>query len=108
MRWFRRSIRAARSATAGPPAPGFVAPGFVADRHPTPDRERVVELAWLPLWQAQLVLHHLWEADVPTTLSETAPVPWRIGMHEPMARLYVMERRLAAARAAMAKVLDDG
>jgi hypothetical protein len=73
-----------------------------------PPREgHVVELAWLPLWQAQLVLHHLWEADVPVTLSEDYTSQLRFSAREPMAHLYVMEPRLAAARAAMAEVMDD-
>ena len=70
--------------------------------------DRVVELAWLPLWQAQLVLHHLWEAGVPTTMSEDHTSQLRFGAREPMAHLYVMAHRLEAARAAMAEVCDPG
>lgn len=66
--------------------------------------DRVVELAWMPLWQAQLVLHHLWEAGVPTTLSEDHTAMLRFGAREPMAHLYVMERRLVEARGALAEV----
>lgn len=61
----------------------------------------------MPLWQAQLVLHHLWEAGVPTTLSEDSTSQLRFGAREPMAHLYVMEHRLPAARAALAEVTDQ-
>ena len=66
----------------------------------------MVELARLPLWQAQLVLHHLWEAGVPVTLSEGAGMPFRFGDRQALARLWVMERRLTAARAALAEVVE--
>jgi hypothetical protein len=79
-----------------------------APQPPKPPKEgHVVELAWLPLWQAQLVLHHLWECDVPATLSEDHTSQLRFGAREPMARLFVMEPRLAAARQAMAEVLTS-
>jgi hypothetical protein len=68
--------------------------------------ERVVELACLPLWQAQLVLHHLWEAGVPTTMSEGGLGTLKHWANEPTARLWVMEHRLAEARAALAEVVD--
>jgi hypothetical protein len=79
---------------------------WVFGRHePRPPRpDRVVELAWLPLWQAQLVLHHLWEAEIPVTMSEDHTAMYRFGAREPMARLYVMEVRLAAAREVMAEL----
>jgi len=70
------------------------------------DDGRVVELACLPLWQAQLVLHHLWEAGVPTTMSEGGLGTLRYWAHEPVARLWVMEHRLTEARAALAEVVD--
>ena len=66
----------------------------------------MVELARLPLWQAQLVLHHLWEAGVPVTMSEGAGMPLRFGDRQSLARLWVMEHRLAEARAAMAEIVD--
>jgi len=73
-------------------------------RPPRPDH--VVELAWLPLWKAQLLLHHLWECGIPTTMSEDSTSQLRFGAREPMAHLYVMEVRLAAARSAL-KELED-
>jgi hypothetical protein len=76
-----------------------------AKQEPRPPREdHVVELAWLPLWKAQLLLHHLWECGIPTTMSEDFTAQLRFGAPEPMAHLYVMEVRLAAARAALAEL----
>ncbi len=72
-----------------------------------PREDHVAELAWLPLWQAHLVLHHMWEANVPVTLSEDHTSQLRFGAREPMAHLYVMEPRLAAAQQVMAEVVDD-
>ena len=71
---------------------------------PPPRPDHVVELAWLPLWQAQLLLHHLWECGIPTTMSEDHSSQLRFGAREPMARLYVMEVRRDAALAALAEL----
>lgn len=76
--------------------------GRQAPRAPRPDH--VVELAWLPLWRAQLLLHHLWECDIPVTMSEDHTSMLRFGAREPMAHLYVMEPRLEAALAALAEL----
>lgn len=75
-------------------------------KHPAPEPRpgHIVELAWLPLWQAQLVLHHLWECEIPTTMSEDHTSMLRFGAREPMAHLYVMETRLTAAQAAIAEL----
>ena len=45
---------------------------WVFGRHESrpPDAERSIEAAWLPLWQAQLVLHELWEREIPAVQSE--------------------------------------
>ncbi|MCU0259716.1 MAG: DUF2007 domain-containing protein [Ilumatobacteraceae bacterium] len=69
-----------------------------------PDPERTVEAAWLPLWQAQLVLHELWERDIPAVMSEDFTSHLRFGAREPMARIYVMEPRLAAAEAVIEEI----
>jgi hypothetical protein len=63
-----------------------------------------VEAAWLPLWQAQLVLYELWERDIPTVMAEDFSSQYRFGAREPMARLIVMEPRLEAASAAIAEI----
>lgn len=94
---FRRGRRIRRSRRSRGEATGVPTP---------PADDRVVELASLPLWQAQLVLHHLWEAGVPTTMSEGGLGTLRHWPNEPMARLWVMERRLTEARAALAEVVD--
>jgi hypothetical protein len=79
---------------------------WVFGKHPPkpPREDHVVELAWLPLWKAQLVLHHLWESGIPTTMSEDHTSQLRYAAREPMARLFVMEVRLAAARRAIAEL----
>ena len=45
---------------------------WIFGKHPPrpPDPHRTCEAAWLPMWQAQLVLHELWEADIPAVMSE--------------------------------------
>jgi hypothetical protein len=63
-----------------------------------PDPGRTVEAAWLPMWQAQLVLHELWEREIPAVMSEDFTSHLRFGAREPMARIFVTEPRLAAAR----------
>lgn len=60
-----------------------------------PDPERTVEAAWMPIWQAHLVLHELWEREIPAVISEDHSSHWRGGAREPMARIFVMEPLLA-------------
>ena len=69
------------------------------------DPERTVEAAWLPLWQAQLVLHELWEHEIPAVMSEDFTSHFRFGAREPMARIFVMEPRLALAEAVIEEVI---
>ena len=69
-----------------------------------PDPEATVEAAWLPMWQAQLVLHELWEREVPCVVSEDFTSHWRGGSREPMARIFVMEPRLAQAEAIIEEI----
>ncbi len=69
-----------------------------------PDPERSAEAAWLPLWQAQLVLHELWERDIPSVMSEEHTSYFR-GARGAMARIFVMEPRLAEAEAAIEEIL---
>ena len=63
--------------------------------------DRVVEVAWLPLWQCQLALHDLWENEIPASMAEDHTSMLRFAAREPMARIYVMEVRAEAARAAI-------
>jgi hypothetical protein len=72
-------------------------------REPAPDAS--VEIAWLPLWQAHLVLHELWEQDVPTVLAEDHTSHLRFASFEPMARLFVLGHRAARARQIVEDVL---
>lgn len=71
-------------------------------REPRPDR--VVEAAWLPLWQAHLVLHELWERELPVTMAEDHTSLLRYAAREPMARLFVMEPRLHEVRSAITEI----
>lgn len=76
---------------------------WLAGRDPPkpPKPDRVVEAAWLPLWQAQLVLHELWERELPATMAEDHTSLLRYAAREPMARIFVMQERLDEIRAAI-------
>lgn len=74
-----------------------------AARPPRPDR--VVEAAWLPLWQAQLVLHELHERGIPASMSEDHTSHLRFGARGPMARIFVMEPRLDSTRAVIEELI---
>ncbi|NBV73481.1 MAG: hypothetical protein EBR65_00695 [Actinobacteria bacterium] len=79
---------------------------WVFGKHPPRpiDPERSVEAAWLPMWQAQLVIHELWERDIPCVMSEDFTSHLRFGAREPMARIFVMEPRLADAEDVITEV----
>lgn len=67
---------------------------------PTPPEvrpDRTVEVAWLPLWQAQLVVHELWEHEVPCALVEDSTSHLRLAAVQPMGRIFVMEPRRVRA-----------
>lgn len=51
----------------------------------------------MPMWQAHLVLHELWEREIPAVLSEDHTSHLIFTAREPMARIFVMEPQLAAA-----------
>lgn len=74
-----------------------------------PDRplDAMVEIAWLPLWQAHLVGHELWERGQPNALVEDHTSHLRLGAREPMARLFVLELRREAATALVAELIGD-
>ena len=74
-------------------------------RVPGPDE--TVEVAWLPLWQCQLVLNALWENDVPAVMSEDHTSHLRFAAIEPMARIFVLGFRLEAARKVVTDVIGD-
>lgn len=62
-------------------------------------------MAWLPLWQAQLVLHELHEREIPCSMSEDHTSHLRFGAKGPMARIYVMEPRLESTRAIIEELI---
>ena len=82
---------------------------WVFGRHESrpPDAERSIEAAWVPLWQAQLVLHELWERGIPAVQSEDFTSHLRFGAREPMARIFVMEPRLADALDVIESVIGE-
>jgi hypothetical protein len=79
---------------------------WIFGKHPVrpPDPERTVEAAWMPIWQAHLVLHELWERDIPAVLSEDHTSHLIFTAREPMARIFVMEPALAAAVATIVEI----
>lgn len=78
---------------------------WIFGKHPPrpPDPDRTCEVAWLPLWQSQLVLHELLERDIPAVVSEDLTSHFRGGSIQPMARIFVMEPRRKAA----AEVIEE-
>jgi hypothetical protein len=72
---------------------------------PPPKADATVEVAWLPLWQAQLVLHELWERSIPAVISEDHTSHLRLGAREPMARIFVIGARVALARSVIEEVI---
>ena len=79
---------------------------WIFGKHPPRpiDPERTVEAAWLPMWQAQLVLHELWERDIPSVVSEDHTSHLIMTAREPMARIFVMEPVLARAEAVIEEI----
>lgn len=73
----------------------------------TPDPDRTVELAWLPLWQAHLVAAELWERDVPCAIVEDHTSQLLVQAREPMARLFVIEPRLTVATAIVTELIGQ-
>jgi hypothetical protein len=80
---------------------------WIFGKHPPrpPDPERTAEAAWLPMWQAQLVLHELWEREIPAVVSEDHSSHLIMVSREPMARIFVMEPRLAEAEAVIEEII---
>ena len=86
---------------------GFFQWAFGRHEPRPPDADKSIEAAWLPLWQAQLVLHELWERDIPAVQSEDFTSHLRFGSREPMARIFVMEPRLADALDVITSVIGE-
>ncbi len=81
---------------------------WIFGKHPPrpPDPERSAEAAWLPLWLCHVVVEELHERDIPAVLSEDHTAYLRMGSGESMGRIFVMEPRLADARAVVAEIVD--
>lgn len=79
---------------------------WIFGKHPPRpiDPERTVEAAWLPMWQAHLVLPELLERDIPAVLSEDHTSHMIMTAREPMARIFVMEPVLADAEAVIEEI----
>lgn len=86
---------------------GFFQWAFGRHEPRPPDADKSIEAAWLPLWQAQLVLHELWERDIPAVQSEDFTSHLRFGSREPMARIFVMEPRLVDALDVITSVIGE-
>lgn len=67
----------------------------------------MVEVAWLPLWQAHLVSHGLWEREIPNAISEDHTSHLRFAARGPMARIFVLGLRYVAAVAAVTELIGD-
>jgi hypothetical protein len=82
---------------------------WIFGKHPPRpiDPERSVEAAWVPLWQANLILHELTERDVPAVMSEDFASHLAFGVREPMAKIFVMEPRRAEAEAIIEEVTGE-
>jgi hypothetical protein len=74
---------------------------------PPPKPDATVEVAWLPLWQTQLVLHELWERDIPAVMSEDHTSQLNFASREAMGRIFVIQARADKARSVIAEVIGD-
>lgn len=73
----------------------------------TPRDDEMVEVAWLPLWQAQLVSHGMWERGIPNAMSEDHTSHLRGAAQLPMGRIFVLGLRYDAALAAATDLIGD-
>lgn len=72
-----------------------------------PDPEKVVEAAWLPLWQVHLLMPELLDRDIPATFSEDHTSHLNFRSRGPMGRIFVMEPRLERARDVIREVTGE-
>ena len=77
---------------------------WVFGKHPPrpPDPDRVVEAAWVPLWQSQIVTEELRAAGIPAVVNEEFSLHLTTYTREPMARVFVTEDRLHDAEQVIA------
>jgi hypothetical protein len=69
-----------------------------------PDPDKAVEAAWMPIWQAHLIMHELGERDIPAVLSEDHTSHMIFTAREPMARIFVMEPLRAEVEAVIEEI----
>jgi hypothetical protein len=72
---------------------------WVAGRHAPrpPDPDRVVEAAWVPMWQSRMITDALIAEGIPAVVNEEFSVHLTMYSREPMARIFVTEDRKAEA-----------
>jgi hypothetical protein len=62
-----------------------------------PDPSRVVEAAWVPLWQSRMITDELRAQGIPAVVNDEFSVHLTMYSREPMARIFVTEDRRAEA-----------
>ena len=76
-------------------------------KHPPkpPNPDRTVEAAWVPHWQAQMIVDALVAEGVPAVASEDFAIHLLTDHRGPMARIFVTEDRKAEAQAIIEEIL---
>jgi hypothetical protein len=69
-----------------------------------PDPERTVEAAWVPFWQAQMIVDELVAEGIPAVMTEDFGVTVTVYSRETMARIFVTEDRKAEAEALIEEI----
>ena len=64
-----------------------------------PNPDRTVEAAWIPFWQAQMIVDELVAEGIPAVMAEDFSIHLTMYSREPMARIFVTEDRKADAQA---------
>ncbi|NQY58085.1 MAG: DUF2007 domain-containing protein [Ilumatobacteraceae bacterium] len=70
-----------------------------------PDPERTVEAAWVPQWQAPMIVDTLVAAGVPAVTSDDFGIHLLTDHRGPMARIFVTEDRQAEAQTIIEEIL---
>src|SRR5215203_6207067 len=72
---------------------------WVFGKHPPrpPDPDRTVEAAWVPFWQAQILVDELITTGIPAVMTEDFGVTLSMHSRERMAGIFVTEDRQAEA-----------
>jgi hypothetical protein len=80
---------------------------WVFGKHPPrpPDAGRTVEAAWVPHWQARMIVDELVAEGIPAVMTEDFSIHLTMYNREPMARIFVTEDRQADARALVGEIL---